>query len=127
AAMSGATLTLTQEGKQVVVEADKLAPGQYKFLTRFDVIQAAMQNKKPGGVPFLDALKKDHDVKFFGFSRGISANADDGKPLNPEKLVASNIRGGETRVGDALRAALKETRGQPLAGVVIVTDGRQNS
>lgn len=128
AAMGAAALTLKGENaKPLTVQAEKLAPNQFKYLTRLDVVQAALQNNVPGGTPFLDALKKNHDVKFFGFSRGISANTDDGKPIDPAKLTASMLRGGETRIGDALRAALKETRGQPLAGVVIVSDGRQNA
>ncbi len=114
-------------GKPLTIQTDKIVPTQFKYLTRLDVVQAAMQNGTAGGTPFLDALKKNHDVKLFGFSRGISGNTDDGKPIDPMKLTISNMRGAETRIGDALRAALKETRGQPLAGIVIISDGRQNA
>ena len=127
-AMAGATLTLkAEDGKPFTVEAPKLAPNQYKLLTRLDVVSAALQNKRTNGTPFLEALAKDHDVHLFGFSRGLSANADDGKPLDPFKLKSSMARGAETRIGEALRAALKEARGQPLAGVVLISDGRQNA
>ncbi|MEI6233031.1 MAG: hypothetical protein WCT04_08260 [Planctomycetota bacterium] len=128
AAMGTAQLTLKGEAaKPLVIQAEKLAPNQFKYLTRLDVVRAALQNAVPGGKPFLEALSKNHDVKFFGYSRGISANTDDGKPIEPMKLVASNLRGAETRIGDSLRAALKETHGQPLAGIVIIGDGRQNA
>ena len=127
-AMGGAQLTLKGESaKPFTVQADKLAPNQFKYLSRLDVVEAALQNSAPNGVPFIDALKKNHDVKFFGFSRGISANSDDGKPIDPLKMTSSNMRGGETRIGDSLRAALKETHGQPLAGIVVISDGRQNA
>jgi uncharacterized membrane protein len=127
-AMAGATLTLKGENdKPLTVPAERIAPAQYKYLTRLNVVQAALENKRPGGTPFLETLQKNHDVKFFGFGRSVSGNADDGKPLDPNHLVSSNLRGAETRLGDALRAALKEVRGQPLAGVVIITDGRQNA
>ncbi len=127
-AMAGATLTLKgEDGKPLTIEAPKLAPNQYKLLTRLDVVSAAMQNKRPNGTPFLENLAKDHDVHLFGFSRGLSANSDDGKPLDPLKLKSSVARGAETRIGEALRAALREARGQPLAGVVIISDGRQNA
>jgi hypothetical protein len=66
-------------------------------------------------------------VKFFRFSRGVSGNGDDGKPLDPLTMASSNLRGAETRLGDALRSAVKEVRGQPLAGVIVITDGRQNA
>ncbi|HLX64006.1 MAG TPA: ThuA domain-containing protein [Planctomycetota bacterium] len=125
-AMAGATLTLKgDDGKPLTVQADKLAPGQFKLLTRLNVVSAAMEN--PRGTPFLDTLKKDHDVKFFGFARSISGNRDDGTPLDPMHLTSSNMRGAETRIGDSMRSALKEVRGQPLAGIVIITDGRQNA
>ena len=128
AAMGSTALTLKGESnKPLVVQSEKIAPNQFKYLTRLDVVQAALHNNVPGGTPFIDALKKNHDVKFFGFARGISANADDGKLLDPAKLAASNLRGAETRIGDSLRAALKETHGQPLAGIVIISDGRQNA
>lgn len=127
-AMAGATLNLTgEDGKPLTVEAQKLAPNQYKLLTRLDVVSAALQNKRPGGTPFLETLGKDHDVRLFGFSRGLSANYDDGKPIDPTRLKSSVARGAESRIGEALRAALREARGQPLAGVVIVSDGRQNA
>ncbi|MCY3022564.1 MAG: VWA domain-containing protein [Planctomycetota bacterium] len=37
------------------------------------------------------------------------------------------MRGTETRIGECLRSALKEMRGQLVAGVVIISDGRQNA
>ncbi len=35
-------------------------------------------------------------------------------------------RGSSTRIGDALRAVLRRHRGEPLAGIVLLTDGAQN-
>lgn len=52
---------------------------------------------------------------------------------NPEATVSGNWleslqpRGGETRVGDAIIEVLGRERGQPVAGVVLVTDGGNNS
>ena len=126
-AMGPAKITLKDaDGKTETVDADKLEPRHFKLLTRLDVVSAAITTSKDSR-NFLDALKEHHDVKVFGMSKSLSANTDDGKPLDPAHLVSSNSRGGETRIGDCLRAALKETRGLPLAGVVVVTDGRQNA
>jgi uncharacterized membrane protein len=127
-AMKSATVTLqTPDGKGETIEATKLQPQHFKLLTRLDVTSAALRAKGDGGKTFLDALKDKHDVKFYSFSRNISANSDDGKTLDIMKLASSNVRGGETRIGDCLRAGLKEMRGQPLAGIVVISDGRQNA
>ena len=128
-AMGPAKLTLKDaDGKTQTVDADKLEMRHFKLLTRLDVVSAAITTPKAkDGKNFLDALKEHHDVKVFGMSKSLSANTDDGKPIDPAHLAASNQRGGETRIGDCLREALKETRGLPLAGVVMVTDGRQNA
>jgi hypothetical protein len=115
------------EGKEEKVEASKLEARQFKMLTRLDVVSAALHSKEEGGSGFLEALKEKHDVKIFGFSKSVSANTDDDKVIDPLKLASSMRRGGETRVGDALRGAIKELRGQPLAGVILITDGRQNA
>ena len=127
AAMAGATVTVKLEGGQpVTLPAENLTPPQFKTLNRLNVVEAAFKANK-GGEPFLNALQHDHDVRLYGFSKGISANTDDGKPLDPAHLTVSNLRGAETRIGDSLRAALREMHGQPLAGVVVLTDGRQNA
>ena len=128
AAMRTATVTLhTADGKVEAVDAQKLTPAHYKRLTRLDVVSAALRVAGAEGKDFLNTLKEKHDVKLYAFSRRISSSGDDGQPLDPARLAPSNLRGTETRIGDCLRAALKEMRGQPLAGIVILSDGRQNA
>ena len=52
------------------------------------------------------------------------------KPLEPneipwpERLLA---RGGETRLGDAVRSTIDRERGGPLAAIIVLTDGGQNA
>jgi len=126
-AMRNARVTLmSPDGKPQKIDAQKLEPHHFKLLTRLDVVSAAMRSGEAGKT-FMDVLKEKHDVRMYTFSRTVSANKDDGKPIDLNALTSSNIRGGETRIGDCLRAALKDTRGQPLAGVVIISDGRQNA
>ena len=128
AAMGQAVCTLKlADGKTEQVAAAKLEPPQFKFLTRLDVVSAAFRAGGPGAPTFLDVLKEKHDLRFFGFASRLSANNDDDQPLDPFNLAASNKRGGETRLGDALRQALREVRGQPVAGIVLISDGRQNA
>src|ERR1041385_65847 len=97
------------------------------MLTRLDVVSAMMSVKRPNGKNFLEALKDRHDVKIFGMSRDLSSTTDEKKPFDPEHLAPSNERGGETRIGDCLRKAMHEMRGQPVAGVIMIGDGRQNA
>jgi uncharacterized membrane protein len=127
AAMGKSTLTLKTEGeKEEKVEATKLESHHFKRLTRLDVVSAAM-NYNEGSKNFIDSLKEKHEIKLFGFSKKASASNDEEQPLDPAKLISSMKRGGETRIGDCLRQALKEMRGQPVAGIVLITDGRQNA
>ena len=127
-AMGKVKLTLKDEdGKEVKIDADKLDVKHFKMLTRLDIVSATMRAQSEGGSVFLEALKEKHDVRIYGFGRTISDKNDEDKQIDPLKLGTSNRRGGETRIGDALRGAIKEMRGSPLAGVVIITDGRQNA
>jgi hypothetical protein len=125
-AMGNATMKVkNDDGKEEQVQAPKLEPKHFKTLTRLDVVSAAMRNADGG--TFLDALKQRHDVKVFALAKELSENNDEKAPLDPAAMGVSNNRGGETRIGDCLREAMRKTRGQPLAGVVIITDGRQNA
>ncbi|MDR1479198.1 MAG: hypothetical protein LBJ00_09670 [Planctomycetaceae bacterium] len=47
--------------------------------------------------------------------------------LQLEALETLNANGEETNIGDALFDVLQLERGRPLAGVVVISDGRQNS
>lgn len=60
-----------------------------------------------------------------------AATAATGGPAEPAEVVDWAARleptGLETRLGEALREVLREERASPLAGVIVVTDGRSNS
>jgi hypothetical protein len=128
AAMRNATVTLrTPEGAVEKVSAQKMDASHFRRLTRLDVVSTALQVSLDGGKDFLAALGERHDVKLYTFSRQISASTDDNQPLDVARLTPSSKRGMETRIGDCLREGLRQLRGQPLAGVVIVSDGRQNA
>ncbi len=44
-----------------------------------------------------------------------------------EKIEAIEATGPETAIGDSLNRVVNETRGQHVAGIVLITDGRSNS
>ena len=128
AGMNSAVLSLkTDDGKVEKVEASRLEPRHFKKITRLDVVSAALTALRDGRKSFMDALKERHDVKLYSCARTLSPNDDEGKPLDPGHLVSSNLTGAESRIGDCLRLAIKENRGLPIAGIILISDGRQNA
>ena len=61
--------------------------------------------------------------------RQTMESADD-KPVEPASIAwrdELNPRGGETRLGDAVRYVVQRERGGPIAGVLLITDGGNNA
>ena len=58
-----------------------------------------------------------------------STTTADGKAVTPDVDWAQALapRGGETRLGQALRQVVLDERAGPIAGIVVVTDGGQNA
>jgi len=71
-----------------------------------------------GGV--LDDLGKGREVSLYGF-------AQDEVAIPRDRLDKTAVQGDKTAIGAALSAALAEHRGQPLAGVLLLTDGQANA
>lgn len=68
----------------------------------------------------LEPLAADRQLAIYRFSNEI-------QPLDPKKLNSLQAKGTVSAVGDALKNALAAHRGQPLAGVLIITDGQSNA
>jgi hypothetical protein len=68
----------------------------------------------------LGELSEDREVSLYGFSHQSVA-------LSKDEVAALKPKGTETAIGDALSTALAEHRGQPVAGILIVTDGQSNA
>ncbi len=68
----------------------------------------------------LPALATDREITFYGFSQHAES-------IDQGELASLTSKGSQTAIGDALTAALAEHRGQPLAGVLLVTDGQSNA
>ncbi len=66
-----------------------------------------------------DQLSQDREVSLYGF-------ADQEVALDREAIASAEPTGTETAIGDALAAAMAEHRGQPLAGILILSDGQSN-
>lgn len=108
---------------------------------RLEVLRSALKNERLDLLPRLD---REFDLAAFGFGAGVAelaarkvapeatnATAPERKSrVSPaqfpwvDQLAATNAR---TAIGEALREVLHRKRGQPLAGVVLATDGANNS
>lgn len=64
-------------------------------------------------------------------SRSTSSSvSQEQRPAEPKDILWDSVlsaTGSESRVGDALHSILEQERGAPLAGIVLVSDGRNNA
>lgn len=84
--------------------------------SRWDLLKAVWQQQR---TPFLERLEKTHLVKLYGFSTRLRRDPK----LEDEPAPA----GSHTKLGEAIRDVLDDLKGQAVAGIVVLTDGRNNS
>jgi len=118
-------------------------PGLEK-ISRLDLVKTVLKSDK---LDLMPRLAKDHNVDTFAFDVGLTAipaasfrQSTEGQaattaaaatqPTKPsqsawvDKLTAA---GQQTAAGDALRAVVARKRGQPMAGLFMITDGANNA
>lgn len=88
--------------------------------SRLERVQSLLTNPK---LDLLAQLERDYDLRPFVFGRTLSAATGTNDADWVARLKPS---GNATALGDAVRDALSAVRGQPLAGMVILTDGGNN-
>lgn len=81
--------------------------------TRLDLARRALDQI---GEPLSDG----REISYYGFAQQAEA-------LDGEQLSAAKPEGSETAIGAALATALAEHRGQPIAGIVLASDGQSNA
>jgi len=96
---------------------------------RLDRVKSAL-----AGTDFLRSLQQAHDTTVQGFdvepteivrlSKTDAPNKDTVQPSWTEKLQPTGL---ETRLSAALAEAIRRRSGEPLAGVVVFSDGGQNA
>jgi hypothetical protein len=97
---------------------------------RSDLIKGALRNPQ---LALLRRLAVDYDLRPFTFARELSDVATDtaASASAPSQSAAwidtLPSDGTSTAIGDSLRDVLSRTRGQPLAGIFLVTDGANNA
>jgi uncharacterized membrane protein len=108
---------------------------------RIDLLKASLKNEK---MDLLSRLAKDYDLAAFTFDKGLAEipgaayrisleQSEEAKPaeqeaaLNTRWVEKLEAKGPFSAVGDAVREVISRKRGQPLAGILLVTDGASNS
>lgn len=131
-------LALTIEGtirRTLVVLIDSSTSMQIKDpVARIEHAKAVLKNEQ---LKLLPSLFEAFDIEPFTFGQALAALDNPGRPALRgaelqtaqrfswiDSLTASNSA---TALGDALREILNRKRGQPLAGVFLLTDGANNS
>jgi hypothetical protein len=89
-----------------------------KGISRAELVKAVLYNPE---LHLLDDLRRDFNVETFLF--GATAAPADG----PTWLLDYHPDASTTAIGDAVRQVLERKRGQPLAGIVLATDGGNNA
>lgn len=97
---------------------------------RLDIVKSALKNDK---LKLLPRLSKDYDLRPMSFGQGVadlaaSGDAQSEPSDNPNAWVDKlDAVAPVTAVGDGIRDTILRSRGQPLAGVWLVTDGQSNT
>jgi hypothetical protein len=86
------------------------SPQTIRKSSRLCLAQAAL-------LQLLPSLSDGREIKWYKFASTID-------PLDQDQLTSLTAGGSETALGTAISTALAAHRAQPLAGVVIATDGR---
>ena len=107
-----ATLRPQENIIAVLVDTSRSMSLKESAQTRLDKVQAALS----GGL--LRNLGARFQIRLYDFSAGLE------RVDNPSQLVA---KGNATRLGESLAGVLRETSSLPLGGVVVFSDGADNS
>ena len=100
---------------------DGQAIAKVQHSSRAELATAAFENQR---LALLDRLKKSYDVEFFDFDRTVVPASEEQALKQPAPDDDSRQA---TAIGDAVREVINRERGQPVAGMVVVTDGGNNS
>jgi hypothetical protein len=98
-----------------------------KKTTRWDIMKGVFTNKD---LALLDKLQSQYDVEVWNFARGDESgmqNLGAGKPKVDAGIFESiKPEGVVTEIGGALRSTINRVKGQPLSGIILVSDGGNN-
>ncbi|MCI0746001.1 MAG: hypothetical protein L0Y58_11395 [Verrucomicrobia subdivision 3 bacterium] len=117
-------------------QQDRNTAREYEQIARIDVARSALQNPRLNLLPRLD---RDFDLAAFTFGQNlleISARREQTTNSEPrqKKVTVENFpwvkqlqaESPATALGDSLQEVSNRKRGQPIAGILLLTDGANN-
>jgi len=100
------------EGPRISQVAQQIGP-----VSRIDLARAALLHPE---IKLLEKLNENYQVRFFSFDSGIKP---EGGAENPTQWLESRKADGDaSRVGSAIDDAVARYTGQPIAGVIVLSD-----
>lgn len=135
---------LLDPAKGLEAAFDRNRPGAGDPVARIDLVKAVLRNEQ---LDLLGRLGREFDVAPFAFGKDVtelvpSRAPAEGGTASPAPAAAGTAKGGtataawidrltpaspQTPIGDAVREILGRKRGQPIAGIWLLTDGANNS
>ena len=117
---------------------DRSRAREFEQVSRLELTKAALQNER---IDLLPRLDKEFDLSAFSFGQGLAelsarkleTNVSTSKETKKASIESfdwvERLEGTapSTAIGDGIREVVNRKRGQPLAGIVLVTDGVNNS
>ena len=92
-----------------------------QHLARAELVKAVFEN---AALNIIGKLKERYDIEYLDFNRDVA-------PASEEQALRSpppdNDSSQSTAIGDALREVINRKRGQPVTGILLVTDGANNA
>ncbi|HLL87956.1 MAG TPA: hypothetical protein VK324_01505, partial [Tepidisphaeraceae bacterium] len=122
---------LIEPAKGLGQSFDAAAAASLRSVPRIDLVKATLTNAK---LKLLPRLAREYDLRPQQFGQGVSelaTTAPDTVAAGDDAAVAwvgrLSADAPATALGDAVRETILKSRGQPLAGVFLVTDGQSNA
>jgi hypothetical protein len=120
---------------------DRSRAREFEQVSRLELTKAVLKNQQLDLLPRLD---REFDLSAFSFGQGVAelsarkVSAETNAPADADKRAKATVESFDwtdrleatapsTAIGDAIREVMTRKRGQPLAGIVLVTDGVNNS
>jgi hypothetical protein len=97
---------------------DLVPPAGSWQISRAELAKAVLENPK---LHLLDDLRRDFNVETVLFGQNVTP------ATGPTWLLDYHPASNSTAIGDAVQEILDRKRGQPVAGIILITDGGNNA
>ena len=122
---------ILEASKGLTQNLDRNRAREFEQVARIEVVKGALKNPR---LNLLPRLEREFDLDPFTFGQGVAqlpqaaAKTNEARTIEDFAWIDKLAPGSPlTPLGDSLREVINRKRGQPLAGVVIITDGANNS